>query len=272
MLGIKVDITARKQTEMQLKEQQRELAHIDRLSMVDELSVAIAHELNQPLAAIQTNIGAARRFLAYEPPDFSQVREIIDAIAEDNRRAAAVIHKVGALLRREELPYAPLLLNEIVEDVIEITRADMIARAVSISTRLDQNMDPISGDRVQLQQVLLNLVLNACDAMNSVPEASRRLTIVSEQNGDGRARVTVRDNGPGVAGDQLERVFEPFVTSKPQGLGLGLAVCRTIVTAHDGRLWAENNADGGAAFCFELPCLNGWSSLRQGFGETAGGS
>ena len=256
MVGIKVDITARKQTELQLKEQGRELAHIDRLSMVGELSVAIAHELNQPLAAIQTNVGAARRFLSHDPPDLVQVREIVDAIAQDNRRAAAVIHKVGALLRRDDLPRAPLQLNEVVEDVIDIARGDIIGRGVSLSIRIERGLPQADGDRVQLQQVLLNLVLNACDAMESVPETARRLTVVTSAGVDHRVRVAVCDTGPGVPGHQLEAVFEPFVTSKPQGLGLGLAVCRSIVSAHDGRLWAENNPDGGASFCFELPCLN----------------
>ena len=256
MVGIKVDITARKQTELQLKEQGRELAHIDRLSMVGELSVAIAHELNQPLAAILANVGAARRYLSHNPPDLVQVREIVDAIAQDNRRAASVIQKVGALLRRDDLPRAPLQLNDVVEDVIDIARGDIIGRGVSLSIRIERGLAPIAGDRVQLQQVLLNLVLNACDAMESVPETARRLTVVTAGGLDHRVRVTVCDTGPGVAGHQLEDVFEPFVTSKPQGLGLGLAVCRSIVTAHEGTLWAENNPDGGASFCFELPCLD----------------
>ena len=255
MVGIKVDITSRKQTELQLKEQGRELAHIDRLSMVGELSVAIAHELNQPLAAILANVGAARRFLSHSPPNIGQVREIVEAIGQDNRRAADVIRKVGDLLRRDDLPRATLHLNDVVEDVIDIARADIIGRGVSLSIRCDRGLAPIAGDRVQLQQVLLNLVLNACDAMDSVPETARRLTIVTTGGPDGRARVTVCDTGPGVADHQLDHVFEPFVTSKPQGLGLGLAVCRSIVSAHEGTLWAENNPDGGAAFCFELPCL-----------------
>jgi PAS domain S-box-containing protein len=255
-VGIKVDITSRKQTELQLKEQGRELAHIDRLSMVGELSVAIAHELNQPLAAILANVGAARRFLSHSPPNIAQVREIVEAIGQDNRRAADVIRKVGALLRRDDLPRATLQLNDVVEDVIDIARADIIGRGVSLSIRCDRGLAPIAGDRVQLQQVLLNLVLNACDAMDSVPETARRLTIVTTGGPDDRARVTVCDTGPGVAGHQLDHVFEPFVTSKPQGLGLGLAVCRSIVTAHDGTLWVENNPDGGASFCFELPCLS----------------
>jgi two-component system, LuxR family, sensor kinase FixL len=256
MVGIKVDITARKLAELKLKEQERELAHIDRLSMVGELSVAIAHELNQPLAAILTNVGAARRFLSHTPPDIVQVREIVDAIAQDNRRAADVIRKVGALLRRDNLPRSAVHLDDVAEDVIDIARADIIGRGVSLSTRFERGLAPIAGDRVQLQQVLLNLVLNACDAMNLVPEAARRLTIVTMAGPEHSVRVTVCDTGPGVAGD-LERVFEPFVTSKTQGLGLGLAVCRSIVTAHEGRLWAENNPDGGASFCFELPCMSG---------------
>ena len=266
MVGIKVDITSRKQTELQLKEQGRELAHIDRLSMVGELSVAIAHELNQPLAAILANVGAARRFLSHSPPNIDQVREIVEAIGQDNRRAADVIRKVGALLRRDDLPRATLQMNDVVEDVIDIARADIIGRGVSLSIRCERGLAPIAGDRVQLQQVLLNLVLNACDAMDSVPETARRLTILTAGGPEDRVRVTVCDTGPGVAGHQLDHVFEPFVTSKPQGLGLGLAVCRSIVTAHEGTLWAENNPDGGASFCFELPCLG---SAQEESGTTS---
>ena len=158
--------------------------------------------------------------------------------------------------RRDNLPRTAVHLNDVAEDVIDIARADIIGRGVSLSTRFERGLAPIAGDRVQLQQVLLNLVLNACDAMNLVPEAARRLTIVTMAGPEHSVRVTVCDTGPGVAGD-LERVFEPFVTSKTQGLGLGLAVCRSIVTAHEGRLWAENNPDGGASFCFELPCMSG---------------
>ena len=143
MVGIKVDITARKQTELQLKDQGRELAHIDRLSMVGELSVAIAHELNQPLAAILANVGAARRFLSHDPPNIGQVREIVEAIGQDNRRAADVIRKVGALLRRDDLPRATLQLNDVVEDVIDIARADIIGRGVSLSIRCDRGLAPL---------------------------------------------------------------------------------------------------------------------------------
>jgi PAS domain S-box-containing protein len=254
IVGIKVDITARKQTELELKDQQRELAHIDRLAMVGELSVAIAHELNQPLAAILANVGAARRFLSHDPPNIGQIREIVDAIGQDNRRAADVIDKVRTLLRRDGVSPTGLHLNDVVEDVLEIARADAIARGVSLTTRLGRDLPAVTGDRVQLQQVLLNLVLNACDAMESAG-ATRQLTVITESDANNRVRVTVRDSGTGVAGDQLERIFEPFVTSKRHGLGLGLAVCRSIVSAHDGRLWAENNADSGASFCFDLPAL-----------------
>ena len=173
----------------------------------------------------------------------------------DGRRTSFA--RSATLLRRDDLPHTAVHLDDVAEDVIDIARADIIGRGVSLSTRFERGLAPIAGDRVQLQQVLLNLVLNACDAMNAVPEATRRLTIVTMACPEDSVRVTVCDTGPGVAGDQLERVFEPFVTSKTQGLGLGLAVCRSIVAAHEGRLWAENNPDGGASFCFELPCLSG---------------
>jgi signal transduction histidine kinase len=252
MVGVNVEVTDRKRAELQIQEQQRELAHLARVSVVGELSVAFAHELNQPLAAIMANAQAARRFLAHKPPDLRQVRDSLDAIAHDDRRAADVVTRVSALLRKDAARWEEVAINDVVTDVIQIARPDIISRDISLTTRLSPRLPPVSGDRVQLQQVLLNLVINGCDAMGAVAAGARRLSVSTSVDGDGAVRVAVSDNGTGVPSDQFERIFEPFVTSKPQGLGLGLAICRSIMNVHDGRLWVENNPHGGASFCFAI--------------------
>jgi PAS domain S-box-containing protein len=253
MVGVNVEVTDRKRAELQIQEQQRELAHLARVSLVGELSVAFAHELNQPLAAILANAQAAKRFLSHDPPDLRQVRDSLDAIAHDDRRAAEVVRRVSALLRKDTARWEAVAMNDVVTDVIQIARPDIISRDISLTTRLSPRLPSVSGDRVQLQQLLLNLVINGCDAMGSVAAGARRLSVSTSVDGDGAVRVAVTDSGTGVPSDQIERIFEPFVTSKPQGLGLGLAICRSIMDVHDGRLWVENNPHGGASFCFAMP-------------------
>jgi PAS domain S-box-containing protein len=253
MIGVLVDVTARKRAELEIQEQRRVLAHLGRVSLVGELSIALAHELNQPLAAILANARAARRFLGKNPPEIERLPEILDSIVYDDRRAADVITRVHALLRKEEVAPEAMDVNEVIDDVIRIVRADLITRGIALSTRLSRNLPPIAADRIQLQQVLLNLVLNASDAMRGMSQRARLLILASSLDDDGAVRVGVSDSGPGVPADQLERIFEPFVTSKPGGLGLGLAICRSIVGAHEGRLWAANNVAGGATFAFAIP-------------------
>ena len=256
MIGINVDITERKIGELQIHEQQRALAHLDRLSLAGELSVALAHEINQPLAAIFTNARAARRFLAHDPPDLAQVRESLDAIAEDDQRAADVIRRLHALLRRDEARWQPVSINAVVSEVVGIVRGDVISRGVSLVTEPMDGLPPVSGDRSQLQQLLFNLVTNGCEAMGSVAEGRRRLSVATGIDPAGGVFVSVRDTGTGIPVDQIDQIFEPFVTSKAGGLGLGLTICRSIVDAHSGRLWADNNAEGGASLCFTIPSVS----------------
>jgi signal transduction histidine kinase len=255
MVGVKMDLTARRAAELQIQEQGRRLAHRAGVSVAGELSVALAHELNQPLAAILANAAAARRFLLHEPPDLNQLKEIVDAISDDNRRAAAVITRVGALLKKSDARWAPVDTNDVVNSVIDIARGDIISRGVSLTRRLEDGLPPVFADAVQLQQVVLNLIINACDAMDAVPEGFRRLLIMTAVDGPKAVRVTVADSGAGVPADRIEEVFEPFVTSKPQRLGLGLAICRSIISAHDGRLWVESQPESGASFSFSLPAM-----------------
>jgi signal transduction histidine kinase len=256
MIGINVDVTERKIGELQIHEQQRALAHLDRLSLAGELSVALAHEINQPLAAILTNARAARRFLAHDPPDLAQVCESLDAIADDDKRAADVIRRLHALLRRDEARWQPVSINAVVSDVVGIVRGDVISRGVSLVTEPMEGLPAVSGDRSQLQQLLFNLVTNGCEAMGSISEGRRRLSVATGIDPAGGVFVSVRDTGTGIAADQIDQIFEPFVTSKAGGLGLGLTICRSIVDAHSGRLWADNNAEGGASICFTIPAVS----------------
>ena len=247
------DVTSRKSAELEAREQRQELAHLTRVAMLGELSGALAHELNQPLTAILSNAQAAQRMLAREPIDLIEVGEILRDIAEDDRRAGEVIQRLRAMLRKDEAKLLPLGVNELVAEVLSFAHSDLITRNVSVTTELAPELPPVYGDRVQLQQVLLNLVLNACEAMSARQREERRLTLVAVRDGEAGVRVSVVDRGTGIPADELERVFTPFFTTKEHGLGLGLSICRSIVEAHGGRLWASNNEECGATFHLTLP-------------------
>ena len=255
LVGVKVDITERKAAEQRLQEQQRNLAHSARVSVAGELSSALSHELNQPLAAILANAAAARRFLLHDPPDMQEIGDILEAIAEDNRRAAAVVARFGSLLKRDLATMKPVDINDVVAGALDLAHGDVIARGVSLTKRFGRNLPPVSADAGQLQEVLLNLVSNACDAMEPMPAGTRRLAVTTGADGRGGVRVTVADSGPGVPRATIDEIFEPFVTSKPQRLGMGLAICRSIVSAHDGELMVDKPAEAGAAFSFTLPAV-----------------
>jgi PAS domain S-box-containing protein len=253
LAGIVVDVTERKRAELEAEVQRRALAHLSRVALVGELSGALAHELRQPLTAILINAQAAQRLLAADPPDLGSVREILGEIAGDDARAGEVISRLRALLRKGDTRFEVLAIAEVVQDVLGVAHADLVARGVRVIAELEPTLPPVYGDRVQLQQVLLNLVLNACEAMGEKPPGGRRLTVGTTCDDAGWLVVSVVDRGTGISADGLEQVFQPFVTSKASGLGLGLAICRTIVAAHAGRLWAVNNSDGGATFFLALP-------------------
>jgi C4-dicarboxylate-specific signal transduction histidine kinase len=226
------------------------------VSVAGELSSALAHELNQPLAAILANAGAARRFLLHDPPDLKEIGDILEAIAEDNRRAAGIIARFGSLLRRNHGSMKPVDINEEVAAALGLVHGDVIARGVSLTRCFGRDLPPVLADAAQLQEVLLNLVANACDAMEPMPAGTRRLSVTTAADGQGGVRVTVTDSGPGVPRGTIDEIFEPFVTSKPQRLGMGLAICRSIVSAHDGVLLVEKPAEAGAAFSFSLPAMS----------------
>lgn len=252
IVAVSVDVTARKTAELQIQEQRRNLAQLAPLSTAGELSAALAHEVNQPLAAILANASAARRFLRHDPPAYEELGEIVDAIADDNRRAASVIARFGTLLKKGNARWARLDINDVVRGALDVAQVDIISRGVSLTTQFADGLPQVHGDAVQLQEVLLHLLVNACDAMDAMPSGARRAAVTTGTL-DGRVRVTVSDTGPGVQPDLLEKIFEPFFTSKPHRLGVSLAVCRSRISAHGGDLSVENRRDGGTDFTFSLP-------------------
>ena len=260
MYGVSMDITRRKQAELDVQKQRNELAHLSRLTMLGELSGTLAHELNQPLAAILSNAQAALRFLALDTPALDEVRNILEDIVGDDKRASEVIQRLRLLLRKNEEQHQRLEVNEVVQDVLKLVGSDLVSRNIAVNSDLSSELPAVIGDRVLLQQVLLNLILNGCDAMaHNEPAGHRRLQICTLWNGEA-VQVSVGDQGRGIAPDDMARIFEPFFTTKPQGMGLGLAICRNIIAAHNGQLWATNNTDSGTSFYFTLPAYPGESA------------
>ncbi|HEX5703569.1 MAG TPA: PAS domain S-box protein [Pyrinomonadaceae bacterium] len=246
------DITARKKAEAEELQHRTELAHLSRVTMLGELSGSLAHELNQPLTAILSNAQAAQRFLAHDDVDLDEVRDILGDIVNQDKRAGEVIHRLRLLLKKSTAEHQPLDLNEVVSEVLKLVRNDLLNQRVTGQMDLAPQLPAIVGDRVQLQQVVLNLVMNGCDAIASGPAADRKLIIRTEMNNGGIC-LSVADRGVGLAPDNLEKVFEPFFSTKPHGMGLGLSVCRTIIDAHGGKLWAANNTERGTTFYFTIP-------------------
>jgi two-component system sensor kinase FixL len=253
MRGVSVDITAHKLAQAEALRQRVELAHVARISTMGALASSLAHELNQPLSAILSNAQAASRFLTAASPDLTEVRGALEDIAQDTKRAGQVIHQMRALVRKDEPHMEPLDLNRIIPEVVRLLHSDMLIRKVQIALELDPSLCMTNGDSVQLQQVLLNLVLNAFDAMKDVPEDRRTVTVRTLQPEAGLIRVEVSDCGTGISPERFAKLFEPFLSSKREGLGLGLSISHSIIQAHKGRLWAVNNPDRGATFRFTLP-------------------
>jgi signal transduction histidine kinase len=254
LLGVATDVTQRKRAEIQAEEDRAALHHMTRVSLLGQLSASIAHQLNQPLASILGNAEAAQKMLERTPVDVAELREICADIVSQDHHAAQVIRRLTVLFRRGEPLFEPLDVNDLVRDTIELTRSMLKMRHVAVVTQLVPALPQVSGDRVQLQQLLLNLVVNACDAMAESPDDRRVLTIGTAAD-DAIVHVCVTDCGAGVPPEEMARVFEPFWSTKPRGMGMGLAVCRSIAEAHRGNLTVSNAADGGAEFCVRLPPL-----------------
>ncbi len=250
------DITERKRVEAELLQQRTELAHATRVSTIGQLATSLAHELNQPLGAILRNAEAAELFLQDPSPDLDEVRAILADIRSDDQRAGKVIDRVRSFIKGRVVERVPLSLSQLATEVIALVKPDAELRRVQVAWKSGPRLPFVRGDRVQLQQVLLNLLLNAMDAVSENPPDSR-LVMLQARSEDTTVQLSVSDNGHGIAAERLPRLFEPFSTSKPDGLGMGLAISRNIIEAHGGRLWGANKPAGGATFTFSLPAEGG---------------
>jgi len=248
-VGTVMDVTERRRAE----EERQALAHANRVTTVGQLTASIAHEVNQPIAAVVTNAHAALRWLNMQPSDPEEVRQALDRIVKAGRRAGDVISRMRALVRKAPPRNDPLDINEVIREVIALTRSELDRTGTELQTRLADGLPLVPGDRIQLQQVMVNLILNAVEAMSGSDEGSRELLISTEEDGANGVRIAVRDWGPGLKPESLDRLFDAFYTTKPDGMGMGLSICRSIIEAHGGRVWATANVPQGAVFQFTLP-------------------
>jgi len=252
------DITERKRAEESLRQAQAELAHLTRVMTLGELAASIAHEVTQPLAAIVTNGDACLRLLATEPPNLGESRNAVDSIIRDARRAVAVVARVRALLKKSDLERRPLDLGQVIRDVLALVQSEIARHRIELVTSLADDLPPVLGDRVQLQQVVLNLLTNAIEAMRDVTGRTRGLLISARRHDigpDAGVLVAVEDAGVGFERARVDQIFEALYTTKPDGLGMGLSISRTIILSNGGRLWGTSNGSYGATFQFVLP---GW--------------
>ena len=256
LLGLRAsnrDITERKQAELDAQRHRAELTHVSRIATLGELSASLAHELNQPLTAILSNAQAARRFLTGDQADPDEVNEILNDIIKDDKRAADIIKRLRALMRRKELAFTSLDLNKVVRGVAELINREAFTKNVSLVLDLAEGLPYVQGDAIHLQQVALNLIINGTEAMETVDHQSRELRISTAKHDENAVRVSVRDQGTGIDEDHISGIFEAFYTTKSEGMGMGLSICKSIIEAHGGRLRAENNPDRGATVSFTVP-------------------
>ena len=239
----------------ELQEMRAELAHFSRVSTAGQLASALAHELGQPLGAVLRNTEAAELLIEEHPPDLAEIRAILTDIRQDDLRAAGVIDRMRALLKRRNVEREALALEEVLQEVAALVRPDQLRRKVQFTLEVGPDLPQVWGDRIQLQQVLLNLILNGMDAMTQQPSQTRRLIVRARNTQARMVEVSVRDSGSGIPAANFSRVFEPFFTTKTNGMGMGLPVSKTIVEAHQGRIWVENPPEGGACFYFTLPVV-----------------
>jgi two-component system sensor kinase FixL len=252
--GASIDISAHKRAEQEMLRLRQDIAHVGRVSVMGQLASALAHEINQPLGAILRNAEAAALFMKDPSPDLVEVSAILDDIRKDDQRASEVIDRMRALLRRQPVQMIALDLEQVLVDVTTLLRSDAAARHVKVDVQIDERLPRVLGDRVQLQQVLLNLIINGMDAVEAVHADKRSIRVTARRRESPDAEICISDTGPGIPLGEIERIFDPFFSTKPQGIGMGLSISRSIVEAHSGRLWAENNAGGvGSSFRFTLP-------------------
>ncbi|MEH2548472.1 PAS domain S-box-containing protein [Bradyrhizobium sp. AZCC 2262] len=254
VVDTEIDVTERKRAEEAYREAQLELAHANRVASMGQLTASITHEVNQPITAAITYALAARRFLKAEPPNFHEVDDALSLIVKEGNRAGEVVERVRALIKKAPARKDAVAIDDAILEVIALTRAEAANNSVSVRTQFAEGMPPVQGDRVQLQQVMLNLILNAIQSMSGVADGNRELQIsIDAVPSEGSVRVGVRDTGPGLSPESIPRLFEPFYTTKPEGMGMGLSICRSIIEAHGGRLCAIPCEPQGALFQFTIP-------------------
>lgn len=251
------DITDRLRAEKELQKHREELEHASRLTTMGEFAASLAHELNQPLLAILTNAQLAKRFLSGKKLDLDRVHALLDDIIEGNRRISQLMVRMRRFLKKEKIPFDRLNISEVIQEVISLFYGDPQLGKATIITESAPDLPRVMGDRIQLQEVLLNLVMNGLDAMANMEPEARKLVIQTEMKNEETVRVGVQDFGIGLSKDILPKLFEPFFTTKPEGLGMGLAISKSIIEAHGGTLWAENNPHSGAIFWISLPVDHG---------------
>jgi PAS domain S-box-containing protein len=256
-VGAVMDVTQIRRAELELHSTRTELAHVMRVTSLGELTASIAHEVNQPLGAIVANAEACLGWLDRESPDVNEARAAIGSIARDGHRAGEVIRRVRALVKKTDAQMVSLQINEIVREAADFVQQELLSSEVSLRLDLGSDLAVVRGDRIQLQQVLLNLISNGIEAMQPITGRLRQLSVRSERDGSKLLRVTVTDVGTGVASENASKIFEPFVTTKGAGMGIGLSICRSIIEAHGGRIWASGNQPHGACIQFTLPAYLG---------------
>jgi C4-dicarboxylate-specific signal transduction histidine kinase len=251
--GLRAEMGERQRAQEALQKAQAELAHVTRVMTLGELMASLAHEVNQPLAAVLTNAQACLRWLARETPRPEEARAAVERIVRDSNRASEVIQRIRALVKKSDPQMVALDINDVIREAVSLEQREMLSRKVSLRTELAAALPPVLGDRVQLQQVVINLVMNAAEAMAPITDRPRDMLIRSQRDASNEVLVAVTDSGMGIDSENAERLFNAFFTTKPTGMGMGLSICRSIIAAHGGRLWASPNADHGATFQFTLP-------------------
>jgi PAS domain S-box-containing protein len=263
LIGVTIDVSAQKQAELQSQIQREEMSHLNRVALMGEMTASVAHELNQPLTAIANNAAAGRRFVERGNLDQALFRELLQDMVADSQRAAEVIRGIRALVRKDtNVTRSVLNLNAVIADTIRLVSSDIVLRESVVTTEMDHQLPQVEAAPVQIQQVLLNLIMNALDAVQTLPPPERRVVVTTRSLNGEAAQVSVRDFGAGLPKDRPDKVFDHFFTTKQTGMGMGLTIVRSIVETHGGKITAENAPDRGACFTFHLPALRGDSKSQ----------